>query len=188
VPAGVDWYQARDYCLWLAEQSGRPFALPTEAQWEYAARSRGQMMPYATDDGLLRKGKNYSTREERRQASPPNAPPYTPYPIGKKYPPNPLGIHQMGLNGFEWVSDWYGEDYYERSPEHNPTGPASGKDKVRRGGSVGSGFLGKVTVIRSYSRPNLARKPPEESSASIDPDDKQPYMANTLRCVMNKTR
>ncbi|MGM0952145.1 MAG: formylglycine-generating enzyme family protein [Pseudomonadota bacterium] len=187
VPAGVDWYQARDYCQWLAEQSGRPFALPTEAQWEYAARSRGKMMPYATDDGLLREGKNYATREERKKASPGNDP-YTPYPVAKKYPPNPLGIHQMGLNGFEWVSDWYEEDYYEHSPEHNPTGPASGKDKVRRGGSVGSGFLGKVTVIRSFSRPNLASKPPEGSSAAIDPDHKQPYMANTLRCVVNQTR
>ncbi|MBZ9559470.1 MULTISPECIES: SUMF1/EgtB/PvdO family nonheme iron enzyme [unclassified Modicisalibacter] len=134
VPAGVDWYQARDYCQWLAEQSGRPYALPTEAQWEYAARSRGKMLPYATDTGLLRPGENYPTREERQKASPANDR-YAPYPVAKKYPPNPLGIYQMGLNGYEWVSDWYGEDYYEHSPTHNPTGPQSGTLKVRRGGN-----------------------------------------------------
>ena len=188
VPAGVDWYQARDYCQWLAEQSGRPYALPTEAQWEYAARSRGQMMPYATDDGILREGKNYPTREERRQATP-GKDAAGPYTIAKKYQPNPLGIHQMGLNGLEWVSDWYGEDYYEHSPEHNPTGPKSGTLKVRRGEETGGSFLGMVTVIRSPYNPDLTLMPPEHSTK--DPEyytsHKQAYLINTVRCVVNQT-
>jgi formylglycine-generating enzyme required for sulfatase activity len=186
VPAGVDWYQARDYCQWLAEHSGRPFALPTEAQWEYAARNRGRMMPYATDDGILRKGKNYPTRAERRQATP-GADPSAPYTIAKQYPPNPLGIHQMGLNGFEWVSDWYGEDYYEHSPKHNPTGPDSGKYKVRRGGETGGSFLGLVTVMRSPYNPDLTFIPPEESTIE-HPIEKEPYRINTVRCVVNQTK
>ena len=186
VPAGVDWYQARDYCEWLAEKSGRPFALPTEAQWEYAARSRGEMMPYATDDGILRKGKNYPTREERRQATPGNSP-TAPYTIAKKYPPNPLGIHQMGLNGYEWVSDWYGEDYYESSPEHNPAGPESGTLKVRRGGATGESFLGMVTVIRTPYNPDLTQIPPKYSDVEVDPSRKQPYSMSTVRCVVNRT-
>jgi formylglycine-generating enzyme required for sulfatase activity len=186
VPAGVDWYQARDYCQWLAEQTARPFALPTEAQWEYAARSRGQMVPYATDTGLLRKGENYATREERRNASPGNDP-YAPYPVAKKYPPNPLGIYQMGLNGLEWVSDWYGEDYYEHSPEHNPTGPKSGTLKVRRGGEVGGSFLGLVTVMRSPYNPDLTFIPPEGSTIK-HPIDKEPYRINTVRCIVNQNK
>ena len=189
VPAGVDWYQARGYCQWLAEKSGRPYALPTEAQWEYAARSRGQMMPYATDDGILRKGKNYPTREERRQATSGNSP-YAPYTIAKKYPPNPLGIYQMGLNGLEWVSDWYGEDYYENSPEHNPTGPESGTLKVRRGGGTGGSFLGLVTVIRSPYNPDLTVIPPEHSTKNPEyyTSHKQSYSINTVRCVVNQSR
>jgi len=186
VPAGVDWYQARDYCQWLAEQSGRPFALPTEAQWEYAARSRGQMMPYATDDGILRKGKNYPTREDRRNATA-GKDRSGPYIIAKKYPPNPLGIHQMGLNGFEWVSDWYGEDYYEHSPEHNPTGPESGTLKVRRGGETGGSFLGMVTVIRSPGKPDLTFTPPQGSTFKHS-TAKGPYRINTVRCVVNQPR
>ena len=186
VPAGVDWYQARNYCQWLAEQTGRPFALPTEAQWEYAARSRGKMMPYATNDGILRKGKNYPTREERRQATSGNSP-YAPYTIAKKYPPNPLGIHQMGLNGYEWVSDWYSEDYYKHSPEQNPTGPKSGTLKVRRGGATGESFLGMVTVIRTPYNPDLTEIPPKHSDAEIDPTRKQRYSMSTARCVVNET-
>ena len=186
VPAGVDWYQARDYCQWLAEQTGRPFAIPTEAQWEYAARSRGKMMPYATDDGILRKGKNYPTREERRQATPGNSP-TAPYTIAKKYPPNPLGIHQMGLNGYEWISDWYGEDYYKHSPEQNPTGPESGTLKVRRGGATGESFLGMVTVIRTPYNPDLTQIPPKYSDVEVNPARKQPYSMSTVRCVVNET-
>jgi len=189
VPAGVDWYQARDYCQWLAEQSGRPFALPTEAQWEYAARSRGKMMPYATDDGFLRAGENYPTREERQKMTPEHDS-HSPYPIAKKYPPNPLGIYQMGLNGYEWVSDWYGEDYYEHSPEHNPQGPGTGTLKVRRGGSTGESFLGLVTVIRTPYNPDLTLMLPESASKHMEryKGMKESHKVNTARCVINQTR
>ncbi|MBZ9559471.1 MULTISPECIES: SUMF1/EgtB/PvdO family nonheme iron enzyme [unclassified Modicisalibacter] len=188
VPAGVDWYQARDYCQWLAEQSGQPYALPTEAQWEYAARSRGKMLPYATDTGLLKLGENYPTREERRQASPADDP-AAPLPVMKKYPPNPLGVYQMGLNGYEWVSDWYGEDYYEHSPVHNPTGPESGTLKVRRGGETsGGGYVGLVTVIRSPYNPDLALMPPEGVTDGLEmyANRKQPALMSTFRCVVNQ--
>jgi len=189
VPAGVDWYQARDYCQWLAEQSGRPYALPTEAQWEYAARSRGKMLPYATNTGLLRPGENYPAREERQQMTP-EYDSHSPYPLAKKYPPNPLGIYQMGLNGYEWVSDWYGEDYYEHSPVQNPTGPETGTLKVRRGGSTGGSFLGLVTVIRSPYNPDLTLMLPESASKNSEryKGMKESYQVNTARCVINQSR
>lgn len=127
LPAHLFWQQAHDYCQWLAKQTGLAFALPTEAQWEYAARSRGELTPAATDTGWLQPGINMSAEPDRifyanryntglsfEQALP-----------GDYYPPNPLGIYDMVSNGFEWMQDWYDPDYYAVSPKDNPRGPAT---------------------------------------------------------------
>ncbi|GGX66385.1 formylglycine-generating enzyme family protein [Saccharospirillum salsuginis] len=120
-PAGVSWRGAKNYCLWLAEKSGLPFDLPTEAQWEYAARSRGQKVLYATNDGTIRRGENYSE--------------FTPYPRQTGlFPPNLLGLYDMAGNLGEWVNDWYAADYYQRNNPINPGGPETGTEKVLRGG------------------------------------------------------
>lgn len=58
-PAGVSWYGAKAYCQWLAIQTNLSFDLPTEAQWEYAARSRGKRVLYATDNGEINRGRNF---------------------------------------------------------------------------------------------------------------------------------
>ena len=130
-PARVPNYgEAEGYCAWLAERTGLPFALPTEAQWEYAARSRGRAVPYATDTGdverdpYLRRPKEYvdpsippsgntlihsSLKFERR-------------PVGS-YPPNPLGLYDMTGNVAEWTQDWFQSDYYRNAPKENPKGP-----------------------------------------------------------------
>ncbi len=118
----VSWQEARDYCHWLGRLTGLPFDLPTEAQWEYAARSRGRYVGFATDTGLADIGRNFPPFEEYG------------HPVGK-FPPNPLGIYDMSANVDEWVLDWYDEDYYQHSPEINPTGPKTGTKKVVRGGS-----------------------------------------------------
>ena len=137
-PAGVSWQGAYDYCVWLGEQTGLPFALPTEAQWEFAARSRGKVVPFATDTGYIERGVNY--------------PPSTtyPFPVGQ-FPPNPLGFYDMSGNAYEWVSDWYDPEYYSNSPEHNPQGPESGTEKVYRGGGVSNSPGGSSAVIRGKS-------------------------------------
>ena len=107
-----NYWEAESYCAWLADKTGNPFALPTEAQWEYAARNRGQSIAYATNNGKLEidpylqrspvdpdapiKGNvliHSSCEVERR-------------PVGS-YPPNPLGIHDMTGNVPEWTRDWY---------------------------------------------------------------------------------
>ncbi|MEJ2461996.1 MAG: SUMF1/EgtB/PvdO family nonheme iron enzyme [Candidatus Thiodiazotropha sp.] len=122
MPAAIDWFQASDYCRWLGTVTGLPVELPTEAEWEFAARNRGQDFPYATDNGRIEPGRNYPSKaEDKRQ------------PV-KSFIPNLLGLYNMSFNVMEWVSDWYDENYYKQSPVDNPQGPQHGRGKVLRGG------------------------------------------------------
>jgi formylglycine-generating enzyme required for sulfatase activity len=123
MPAAVDWFQATDYCRWLGVVTGLPIDLPTEAEWEYAARNRGQDSPYATDNGKIDQGRNYPSAEQNKHRQPVNS-----------FMPNSLGLHHMSFNVAEWVSDWYDENYYKHSPALNPQGPISGTKKIHRGG------------------------------------------------------
>lgn len=156
----VTWYDAQGYCHWLGELTGLPFELPTEAQWEYAATSRGTSRAfYATDDGAMDRGRNY--RDTRR-----NGTPWYPEPSGT-YPPNPLGMYDMTGNVAEWVLDWHDKNYYEKSPGINPQGPETGTTKIYRGGSV----VGTQRYNVLYRR-----------SPGLKPDDKQ----GGVRCVVNQ--
>ncbi|WP_290538833.1 SUMF1/EgtB/PvdO family nonheme iron enzyme [Alcanivorax sp.] len=155
---GLTWYDAQNYCHWLGELTGLPFELPTEAQWEYAATSRGTSRAfYATDDGTQDWGRNYRGG--------PNTP-WHPEPSGT-YPPNPLGMYDMTGNVAEWVLDWHDKNYYEKSPGVNPQGPASGTKKLLRGGSVGGTQRYNVLFRRARA---------------TEPDDKQ----GGVRCVVNQ--
>ena len=167
----ITWQRAKDYCLWLGEQSGKKVDLPTEAQWEYAARSEGKYLPFATDNGKIERGRNYPTFDELQKYTDGL---YLPiYPIGK-YPPNPSGLYDMGLSGKEWTNDWYAPDYYSHSPVKDPQGPAKGKKKVQRG-AVGGDDQYALTMFRQSSPPN----PKPE-------DDEYDYDAGVFRCVVNK--
>ena len=166
-PAIVSWTEAASYCAWLKKETGLPFSLPTEAQWEYVARNRGQYVAIATDDGTLRvnkktgKGENFATDEDRDEIAEPNGlnPPLVHFPVDK-YPPSPLGLYNMADNGKEWVMDWYDPDYYSKSPKKNPQGPDKPivKDKTRdqylkvlRGASNPvPGFPSGLTITRYY--------------------------------------
>ncbi|MGS0467989.1 formylglycine-generating enzyme family protein [Cobetia marina] len=174
VPAGVDWHQAKEYCSWLAEQTSLPFTLPTEAQWEYAARSGGEFIPYGTNTGTLEKGKSIPTRKDVADSTHNASGAGAPYPV-KLYPPNSLGLYQMGDNGYEWVFDWYAKDYYEHSSTKNPTGPSNGDKKVTRGIGQGEGWGGRLTMERSYRSPSLTMSNGERETPI-------PY---SFRCVMN---
>ena len=112
-----------------------PFDLPTEAQWEYAARSRGQKVYFATNNGYRQlSGTTYFSPETNSYHE------YTEDEVNSTtriedvdaYPPNPLGIAGMSNQVSEWVNDWYSPEYYQSSPEHNPQGPDSGTEKVLR--------------------------------------------------------
>ena len=186
VPVGVSWNQAHDYCQWMAEKTGRPYALPTEAQWEYAARNRGEFRPYATDDGTLERGKNAPSKAEIRKTTVDGAAPKA-FEIAS-IPANPLGIYQMGLNGFEWVNDWYGKDYYEHSPEKNPMGPEEGTEKVLRGSGFSASDQGVLTVYRSKAKPDLTRDPSDviDNPRLEEMLSKRAPFETTFRCVVNE--
>ncbi len=173
---GVIWQQAKDYCQWLGKESGKKFDLPTEAQWEYAARSRGQYIPFATNNGEFLPGKNIPSQDELSEYTDGAGIPI--YPVGK-YPPNPLGLYDMGLSGSEWTNDWYASDYYSHSPVNDPQGPAQGTKKVLRG-YIGGDRQYALTMFRQSKLP----------VPKIDKDDDyEKYGVGpqyVFRCVVNK--
>lgn len=153
-PVGVPWQMAKDYCQWLGRQSGLSIDLPTEAQWEYAARAGGKPLIFATDNGKWEPDRNFpsiATIEEKLAPDVGNGVSMYTYSVGK-YPPNPLGLYDMGFDGGDWVNDWFDPDYYEHSPEKNPQGPATGTEKVIRG-IEGDANETAMTVYRYKRKP-----------------------------------
>ncbi|MCK7549456.1 formylglycine-generating enzyme family protein [Marinobacter koreensis] len=134
-----NWQEPKDYCLWVGELADRPVDLPTEAQWEFAARNRGQNVLYATDNGKIEQGRNYVRENKRR---------YT-QDVGR-FPPNPLGLYDLTGNTGEWVNDWYSKNYYRSSSTHNPKGPTNGTSKVIRGGDNRSTPSTNTTLNRHH--------------------------------------
>jgi len=173
---GVTWQQAKNYCQWLGKVSGKKIDLPTEAQWEYAARSRGQYLPFATDNGKFEEGKNIPNEDQLNKYTDGYGFPI--YPIGK-YPPNPLGLYDMGLSGSEWVNDWYASDYYSHSQVNDPLGPEKGTRKVLRG-YVGGDSQYALTMFRQSSQP----VPKFGGRDNYDKYGVSPLYV--FRCVMNK--
>ncbi|HBQ7618295.1 TPA: SUMF1/EgtB/PvdO family nonheme iron enzyme [Klebsiella pneumoniae] len=173
---GVTWQQAKDYCQWLGKESDKNIDLPTEAQWEYAARSRGQYLPFSTNNGNFELGSNIPEQKKLDEYTDGYGFPI--YPIGK-YPPNPLGLYDMGLSGAEWSNDWYSTDYYSHSPVYDPQGPVKGNEKVSRG-YVGGDRQYALTIFRQSSQPV-----PKFAGR----DDYQKFGVSPLfvfRCVINK--
>jgi iron(II)-dependent oxidoreductase len=117
----VSWVDAKTFAQWCGKR------LPTEAEWEYAARGGREGLNYPNGDSLAPSDGNYSRSDRRGSVA-----------VGS-YPPNGFGLHDMQGNVAEWVADWYAPGYYSLSPAKNPKGPEAGKFKVIRGGGWHSG-------------------------------------------------
>ncbi|OLY94445.1 Formylglycine-generating enzyme, required for sulfatase activity, contains SUMF1/FGE domain [Cnuella takakiae] len=120
----ISWNDAMAYCKWLAEKDKKHYRLPTEAEWEYAAKGGYSSKGYVfSGSNNLEEVAWYGLNSDRRI-----------HPVGSKKA-NELGIYDMSGNVMEWCYDWLGENYYVDSVVADPKGPEKGKEKVLRGGS-----------------------------------------------------
>ncbi len=132
----ASWNDIQIFIKNLNQKTGMNFRLPTEAEWEFAARGGPAGLPttYAGSNSLGSVG--WYTKNSYDKGS--NHPDCRPHPVGQKQP-NELGLYDMSGNVYEWCADWYNSDYYSNSPQQNPRGPSSGTERVIRGGSWNSG-------------------------------------------------
>lgn len=134
----VSWDDATAFTAWLGKTSGMHYRLPTEAEWEYAARSGGKGERFAgfSDERDLHLYANYcdSNCDLPWKSANQNDHYRATSPVGS-YRPNGLGLYDMSGNVWQWLSDYYEHDYYRESVRVNPKGPATGEKHVLRGGS-----------------------------------------------------
>jgi formylglycine-generating enzyme len=137
----VSWYDAVAYCDWLSACLGRRCRLPTEAEWERAARGgrEGETFPWGEDPAGWAADPAVATVRQQQ-----------PNPVGLSRP-NGYGLLDLGYNVHEWCSDWYDPAYYAVAPEHNPRGPATGTRRASRGGA----WRHQIQVCRNAARSSL---------------------------------
>jgi formylglycine-generating enzyme required for sulfatase activity len=140
----VSWFSVQEYLDKISRVSGKKFRLPTEAEWEYAARggrySKNFKFAGSNDpDEVAWRDGNSNVRT---------------HPVGQKKP-NELGLYDMSGNVWEWCSDWYDNKYYAVSPAENPQGPEQGTFRVMRGGSWFHDSSGLRVTERDRSNPSF---------------------------------
>jgi formylglycine-generating enzyme required for sulfatase activity len=162
----VSWNDATEYAKWLSKKTGLNYRLPTEAEWEYAAGNGNKHTKYSWGNSNPA-GKQGGNVADETGASKFNWTKSTEYifvgyndgfastaPVGS-FNANELGLHDMSGNVWEWCQDWYGSDYYAKSPASNPSGPTSGSFRVYRGGSWYYDPILARVAFRSYFSPGL---------------------------------
>lgn len=156
---GVSWDQAQAYCAWTQG------SLPTEAQWEKAARGTNEnMYPWGNNDpvcNLLNFANCYESTSGVDAFSATGASPY--------------GLLDMAGNAFEWAGDWYAENYYSVSPLANPVGPDSGQYRVVRGSSFETGKSQVASAIRRFNEPGDSERDTGFRCVVANPQPIAPY-------------
>lgn len=141
--AGSSWHEAVRYCEWLSQQTGRRFRLPTEAEWEFAARGALEQKQFPWGDDPPQSLPEYATRW---QTGPERV---------ARYAPNSFGLYDIGDNVHEWCSDWYDPNYYTVSPDQNPQGPEQCPMKPARKSSRGGSWRHHIKVARCSARSSI---------------------------------
>ena len=137
----VDWEDVQEFIKRLNAKSGKRYRLPTEAEWEYAARSGGRKDKFAGTSNESELGEYawyYGNADNET------------HPVKQKKP-NAIGVYDMSGNVWEWASDLYDGSYYEISPKNNPKGPDNGMYHMLRGGSWYSAANNTRTTDRYWT-------------------------------------
>jgi formylglycine-generating enzyme len=136
---GVSWFEAVRYCEWLSSTSARSYRLPTEAEWERAARGDAEAKLYPWGDSPPQSRPDYGLLWKTG-----------PEPVGRRSSTE-FGLFDICENVHEWCADWYAPDYYSVSPSRNPKGPAQGIRRASRGGS----WRHHVKIARCSARSSI---------------------------------
>lgn len=178
----VSWYDAVEYCNWRSRRDGlepcysgegdsvtcdfstNGYRLPTEAEWEYAARSRGRQVKYAWGDSMpfIEGRPAGNTRDEAAHREWDIKNYWIGYddgyactaPVGS-FAPNALGVYDIGGNVYEWCWDWYDERFYETSHGENPTGATAGEMRACRDAGFACAIRHECVASRGQGRPTL---------------------------------
>ena len=139
----VSWEDCQTFISKLNSITGKQYRLPTEAEWEYAARGGNRSKGYKySDSNTLSNVAWYSDNSGSKT-----------HEVMTKSP-NGLGLYDMSGNVWEWCSDWYDREYYAISPSNNPKGPSSGSNRVWRGGGWNSIARGCRVSYRDDCKPS----------------------------------
>ncbi|UUY05072.1 formylglycine-generating enzyme family protein [Svornostia abyssi] len=154
----VSWNDARAFCAWADAR------LPTEAEWEYAARGGLVGVPFSWGDELEPGGEHrMNVFQGRFPAQNTAADGYAGTAPVSAFAPNGYGLHQMTGNVWEWTADWFDPRYYASSPREHPRGPANGAARVMRGGS----YLCHASYCNRYRVDARSSNTPDSSTGNL---------------------